>query len=170
MAWCAQIYFVTHNFSAITITPLWVALNLTVALVSAFAAKTKAILGNRISLLLIICYIPLAYILLGSLPLLPALISLFFFYAIRGYATPVLKDYINSNCASSTRATVLSIRSMIIRIGFTLLGPAIGFISESSGLSFALILTGILLFILSATSGFFLYLQLPENFSKKDFL
>ena len=170
MAWCAQIYFVTNDFSAVTITPLWVALNLTVAIVAAFAAKAKAILGNRISLLLIICYIPLAYILLGSLPLLPALLSLFFFYAIRGYATPVLKDYINSNCASATRATVLSIRSMIIRIGFTLLGPAIGFISETRSLSFALALTGILLFILSATSGFFLYRQLPENFSKKEFL
>ncbi len=166
MAWSSQVYFVHNGFTEVVITPLWITLNLTVALVAAFASKTKETLGNKISLLLIIVYIPCGYIFLGWLPLLPALISLYLFYGVRGYATPVLKDLINQNCESPTRATVLSIRNLIIRFGFTLLGPAIGLVSSTYTLSLALILAGAALLILTIPAGYRLYACLPEAFSK----
>ena len=166
MAWSSQIYFVKNGFTEVAITPLWITLNLTVAVVAAFASKTKEILGNKISLLLIIIYIPCGYIFLGWLPLLPALISLYLFYGVRGYATPVLKDLINQNCESPTRATVLSIRNLIIRFGFTLLGPAIGLVSSTYTLSSALILAGAVLLILTILAGCRLYACQPEVFSK----
>lgn len=165
MAWSAQIYFVKNGLTEVTITPLWITLNLTVAMVAAVAAKTRQILGNRVSLLLIIIYIPSAYIFLGILPLFPALISLYLFYGVRGYATPVLKDLINQNCKSATRATVLSIRSLIIRLGFALLGPAIGVVSGTYSLSLAFILAGTLLLIFAIIAGCRLYFHLPESFN-----
>ncbi len=164
MAWTSQIYFVANNFTEVTITPLWVSLNLTVAVVAAFASVAMRILGRRISLILIILYLPSAYIFLGWLPLFPAIISLYLFYAIRGYATPVLKDLINQNCSASTRATVLSIRSLIIRLGFALLGPAIGLVSDGFTLSSALILTGILLLTMAILAGSRLIMYVPEIF------
>jgi len=167
MAWSSQIYFVANGFTEVIITPLWVTLNLTVAMVAAFASETKKILGNRVSLLLIVFYIPTTYILLGLLGIIPALISLFLFYAVRGYATPVLKDLINMNCDSATRATVLSIRNMIIRFGFALLGPSIGIFSDVFTLSFAFILAGSFLLILSILTGIRLHRYLPESFNKK---
>jgi MFS family permease len=166
MAWTSQIYFVANGFTEVTITPLWVTLNLTVAIVAAFASVAMKILGKKLSLLLIILYLPLTYIFLGWLPLIPALICLYFFYAIRGYATPVLKDLINQNCASSTRATVLSIRSLVIRLGFALLGPSIGLVSDGSSLSFALILSGMLLLILAIIAGIRLISCMPEIFHR----
>ncbi len=166
MAWTAQIYFVANGFTEVTITPLWVTLNLTVAIVAASASGAMKILGKRISLLLIILYIPSGYIFLGCLPLIPAIISLFLFYAVRGYATPVLKDLINQNCDSSTRATVLSIRSLIIRLGFALLGPSIGLLSDRFALSSALIFAGTLLLIMAILAGSRLIFCMPEIFHR----
>lgn len=168
MAWSAQIFFVAEGLDEVSITPLWVALNLTVALIAAFASQTKIFLGNKISFLLIIIYIPVAYILLGTLDLIPALIALFLFYAVRGYATPVLKDLINVNCTSGTRATVLSIRNMIIRFGFALLGPAIGLISGTFSLSAAFVCAGLSLLLLSVLTGYRVYIELPATFHSND--
>jgi MFS family permease len=166
MAWVSQIFFVANGFTEVTITPLWVTLNLTVAVVAAFASVTMKILGKKVSLLLIIFYLPSAYIFLGWLPLIPALISLYLFYAVRGYATPVLKDLINQNCDSSTRATVLSIRSLIIRLGFAFLGPSIGLVSDGLTLSYALMMAGILLLIMAILAGSRLIFCMPEIFHR----
>lgn len=168
MAWTAQVYFVNKGLDEVTITPIWVILNLTVATVAAFAHKTRSALGAKESLLLIIFYIPLGYILLGTLPLIPALGALLLFYAIRGYATPVLKDLTNQNCESHIRATVLSIRSLIIRTSFSILGPLIGIISRKHDLSMALVLTGCALMLLSVATGIFLFRQVPEATGKTE--
>jgi len=167
MAWTAQVYFVTVGFDEIAITPLWVTLNLTVAIVAAFSAKTVQVLGNRTALLVIVFYIPITYILLGWLPLVPALLSLYLFYSVRGYATPLLKDFINQNCDSSIRATVLSIRNLFIRFGFALLGPSIGWMSNNSSLSSGLILAGLILLCFSSIAGFKLHKFLPECFRNR---
>jgi len=164
MAWSAQIYFVANGFTEVTITPLWVSLNLTVAIIAAFTADTVKILGKKVTLFLIIFYLPSAYIFLGWLPILPALFCLFLFYAIRGFATPVLKDLINQNCDAATRATVLSIRSLIIRFGFAVLGPCIGLLSEYATLSFAYIITGLCLLTMAILSGGRLIFCMPEIF------
>ncbi len=164
MAWTAQIYFVNQGFDEVAITPLWVTLNLTVAIVAAFTARTIKILGNRVALWIIIFYIPTVYILLGSIPLIPALISLYLFYSVRGYATPLLKGFINHNCDSSIRATVLSIRNLFVRFGFALLGPFIGWMSNNFSLSSGLILAGIILLFFSIIAGFRLYMFFPESF------
>lgn len=163
MAWTSQVYFVHNGLDEVTITPLWVLLNLTVALVAAVAHKTRQFLGYRNSLLLVILYIPAGYILLGLLPLVTGIISLLFFYAIRGYATPVLKDLTNNYCGSEIRATVLSIRSLIIRISFSILGPLIGVLSERLSFEYALILSGCILFCSSICTGLFLFVAAPET-------
>jgi MFS family permease len=164
MAWTAQIYFVNQGLDEIAITPLWVTLNLTVAVVAAFTVKAVKVLGNRTALMLIVFYIPSTYIFLGWLPLVPALLSLYFFYSVRGYATPLLKDSINQNCDSSIRATVLSIRNLFVRFGFALLGPFIGWMSNNYSLSFGLILAGLILLFFSSLAGFRFFIFLPEFF------
>lgn len=156
MAWSAQAYFVFYNFNAATITPLWVTLNLLVALFAAFTSRIKNLLGEKNCLLIIIFYIPLGYLLIGSLPLLPALGSLYLFYTVRGFATPLLKDLINQNCDSETRATILSLRNLFIRLGFSILGPLIGLISSRLTLKEALLIAGTSLLCFSLWSGFLL--------------
>ena len=69
---------------------------------------------------------------------------------VRGVATPVLKDYINQITTSDVRATVLSVRSFIIRFLFAIIGPFLGWYSDKFSLQNALLLAGIVFFILSA--------------------
>lgn len=161
MAWTSQVYFVTNGLDEKSITPLWVVLNLTVALIAAFSHKLVEKIGLPVALISIIIYIPLGYILLGVLPLFAGLGSLLLFYAVRGYATPLLKDLTNKYCQSQTRATVLSIRSLIIRVSFSLLGPMIGVVSEQYSLSLALILAGIVLTFFSFVSGILFFKRIP---------
>ena len=163
MAWTSQVYFVNMGLTEKAITPLWIALNLTVAIVAAFADKIVRQLGRPVAIAIILLVIPGSYILLGTLPLAAALAVLFLFYTIRGYATPLLKDLVNHYCVSETRATVLSIRSMIIRVSFALLGPFIGNLSAGYSLSFALQVSGTILLSLSVLAGVFLYTSLGRE-------
>lgn len=157
MAWTAQVYFVHKGLTEAHITPLWVGLNLVVALVSAYASVVIAKMGRRVAIISIICIIPASYILLGVLPLIPAVGILFVFYGIRGYATPLLKDMANIYCHSSTRATVLSIRNMIIRFGFAVLGPCIGALAAGFSLEYALIASGSVLLVLACAATAYLF-------------
>ncbi|MEN8140672.1 MAG: MFS transporter [Thermodesulfobacteriota bacterium] len=163
MAWTSQVYFVHNGLTEEAITPLWVLLNLTVAVVAAFAAKVVSRIGRLAAILVIIVVIPGAYILLGLLPLLPALLTLFIFYAVRGFATPLLKDLVNGYCVSETRATVLSIRSLLIRVSFAVLGPFIGSLSAGYNLSFALKLSGVTLLGLSLLVALFFFFSLGND-------
>lgn len=162
MAWTSQVYFVNMGLTEKTITPLWILLNLTVAVVAAFASNVVGKIGRPLAILIIMIVIPGGFILLGVFSLMPALMVLFVFYAIRGYATPLLKDLVNHYCASETRATVLSLRSMIIRLSFALLGPFIGSLSAGYNLSFALKLSGTILLTISLVTGFFLFVALRD--------
>jgi len=155
MAWTSQIYFVTVGFSEVEITPIWVVLNLTVAIFSAYAYSVHHFLGSRVLFLLTSVYIPASYIFLGLFPLTFGLLSLLLFYAVRGYVTPVLKNFINNHCDSSVRATVLSVRNLIIRLGFALLGPAIGWMTGAFTISHGLIFGGVVLFVTSVSAYLF---------------
>lgn len=154
MAWTSQVYFLSVGFNELQITPLWVLLNLTVAIISAKAVSVVSRIGKRKAITVIMIFMPLAYILLGALPLVPALISLYLFYMIRGYATPLLRDLTNQHCSSEIRATILSLRSLLVRISFSISGPLIAYVTGKSSLSTALIIFGIILsggFIMAGT-------------------
>jgi MFS family permease len=163
MAWTAQVYFVANGLTEEVITPLWVALNLTVAVVAAFASGVVKKMGKPVAIMVIVCCVPIAYILLGIFSLTGGVVVLLVFYAIRGYATPLLKDLANTYCASETRATVLSIRNMIIRFGFAVLGPFIGSLSAGYGLSFALLVSGVVLLLFSICAAFYLFWALGDD-------
>jgi uncharacterized membrane protein YvlD (DUF360 family) len=81
------------------------------------------------------------------------LLVLYLFYLVRGYATPVLKDYINRITASNIRATVLSVRNFIIRLLFALTGPLLGWMKDIYSLPQALLLAGIIFLVLSGITA-----------------
>ena len=93
--------------------------------------------------------IPMGYLALSRFHLPSGLIILYLFYLVRGYATPVLKDYINRITASNIRATVLSVRNFIVRLLFAITGPLLGWIKDIYSLPQALTLAGIIFLVLS---------------------
>ena len=149
MAWFVQPVFLKNNIPIEGFGLLWTLLNLTVGLIAAFAYKIERRLKQRNSIIIIAVFIPLIYIAISYAGLVVSFILLFLFYAIRGFATPVLKDYINRLADSSTRATTLSIRNFIIRLNFALIGPFLGWYTDHYSLSEALFLAGTIFFTLS---------------------
>ena len=83
------------------------------------------------------------------------LIILFIFYANRGYATPLLRNYINRHTESNVRATVMSIRSFIIRTSFAIIAPFIGWIADQYGLNSAFLIMASTVCILAIPCLFF---------------
>ncbi|MDA3823203.1 MAG: MFS transporter [Bacteroidales bacterium] len=153
MAWFAQKYFEHSKIDHIWFGLLWAALNITVAIASFFAYKIESKLGAKGSIILISLALPLGYLMLSISGIVLGLIILFLFYLVRGYATPILKDYINRITGSEVRATVLSVRNFIIRINFAIAGPLLGWANDMYDLPTALLLGGIIFLVLNTFAG-----------------
>ncbi len=156
MAWFAQPYF---NFVELPLSLygiMWTLLNLTVGIAAMLAYRVERRLGANLTVLLMAIMIPAAYLALGQLSSIWAISILFFFYIVRGVATPVLKDYIHRLTSSEVRATVLSVRNFIIRICFVLVGPAMGYLTDQTSLQTALTFGGIV-FLVSGLLFAFLF-------------
>lgn len=149
MAWFAQPFFEHIEIEIKWFGLLWTSLNLTVAITSYTAHRLESKLGQRWSILIIALTIPLGYLVLGRFHVSTGLIVLYLFYLIRGYATPVLKDYINRVTASHIRATALSVRNFVIRLLFALTAPLLGWIKDLYSLPQAMTLAGIIFMVLS---------------------
>ena len=149
MAWFAQPFFKYTNIDIMWFGLLWTSLNLTVAITSYTAHYFERKLGQTRSILMISLLIPVGYLALSRFHLPSGLIILYLFYLVRGYATPVLKDYINRITASNIRATVLSVRNFIVRLLFAMTGPLLGWIKDIYSLPQALTLAGIIFLVLS---------------------
>ena len=147
MAWLAQIFLyqaeIPHRYFGI----LWALLNGMVAMGSIFSHRIDTALGQKTSLIFILFFLSIGYF-IAAFTISPyGILFLLVFYFVRGFAHPILKDRIQVNTTSDVRATVLSVRSLIIRILFALFGPVIGFITERISLSAALLLSGTIILL-----------------------
>lgn len=156
MAWFVQPYFKEIDLPIPMFGVLWTLLNLSVGITSLFAYKAEKALGKTKVILLITLFISGSYILVGQYQTYWGISILFLFYLIRGFATPILKDYINKMTDSAVRATVLSVRNFIIRIVFAGLGPFLGWYTDHYSLAEALSFAGIFFLI----SGLFVSILL----------
>ncbi len=162
MAWFIQPFFQVIELPIEMFGILWTLLNLTVGLVAAIAYKIEAKIGQVRSIILITLIIPASYLVLSAYQTIYALIVIFLFYIIRGFATPVLKDYIQRMSESDVRATVMSVRNFIIRLNFMLIGPLLGWLTDLYSLKQALFVAGII-FITLATGTMFLFITAIRN-------
>jgi len=149
MAWFVQPIFLINNIPIEGFGLLWTLLNLTVGLIAAIAYKIEQRLKQKFSIIIIALSIPILYVLVSQSGLYSSIALLFVFYSIRGFATPVLKDYINRLVPSDIRATILSVRNFIIRLNFVIIGPFLGWYSDFYSLKQALFLAGVIFLVLS---------------------
>lgn len=153
-AWFVQPYFQKAGVPVTVFGILWTLLNLSAGVFSMFSYRIERFLGKRNSLLFIVIFISLGFILTSLEISLVGIAILFGFYMVRGIATPVLKDYINQYTDSKVRATILSVRNLEIRIIFAAIGPVLGYITDKFSLSTALMVTGITYFFVAMLSIF----------------
>jgi len=155
MAWFVQPYFAYLALALALYGILIPVLNLFTGFVSIYAWKVEQTLGRKAVMILIAAGIGGGYLLMGLTGGMAGLFFLFMFYGIRGVATPVLRNQINEITPSDIRATVLSVRNLIIRLAFALLGPVLGWQADRAGVPSALMHAGI--FFLAGGLGTAIY-------------
>ncbi len=156
MAWFVQPYFEHLALPLIYYGFLFPALNLLTGVVSVHAWRIEQLIGRKAIMLVISTGIGGGYLLMGFVGGLSGLVFLFLFYAIRGVATPVLRNQINEITPSDIRATVLSVRSLIIRLAFSILGPVLGWHADLVGIPASLGGAGLFFAITGMISAFYL--------------
>ena len=79
---------------------------------------------------------------------------------MRGIITPLLKNQININTKSNIRATVMSIRSFILRISFAIIAPILGYLADNNSVYNSFLLMSVLIIVISSFSA----VKLKNNF------
>ncbi|THB77370.1 MAG: MFS transporter [Desulfobacteraceae bacterium] len=143
MAWFVQPYFAYLGLALLWYGLLIPVLNLVTGAVSMHAWRLETGLGRDAVMILIALGIAGGYLLMGMAGSLTGLVFLFLFYGVRGVATPVLRNQINEITPSDIRATVLSVRSLIIRLAFACLSPLLGWQADRAGVPSALVNAGL---------------------------
>lgn len=152
MAWFAQPLFEKMLLPLALYGVVWTGLNLITGGSSIVAHRIEKRLGESATLKVIAILIPLLMIISGISPLYAIIPVLAAFYFLRGIATPVLKDYINKQTGSEVRATVMSLRDLVIRIFFALFAPLAGWLTDSYSLGTGLAISGGFILLLSLTT------------------
>lgn len=159
MAWVYQLRLAEFGFTELFIGATATGLNFLVGTVTLFSAKLERKLGKKVTVFSTSLIITGGFVAAGlthqALIFLPVL---GIFYMARGIATPVLKDYINQITPSDIRATVLSVRSLLIRAIFAVMAPLFGWLGDVLSLSKALFIVG-LVFMALALSTITLFLN-----------
>ena len=131
IAWFVQPFLMEIETPILYYGIIWAFLNFTAGITSYYSY-----LFNNHNLLIYISLIMItSLILLGFNISYFGLIFIILIYLLRGVITPKLRNLINMNSTSERRATVLSLRSFVIRISFAVIAPILGYISDSSDLS-----------------------------------
>lgn len=147
MAWLAQYIFVAASLEEKHFGYAWVALNTMVAIGSLLAMRIDNLLKLNKSLIYLTIFLTLGFVIIGINISLLAFVPMALLFFVRGTSHPILKNYINQNTESSQRATVLSLRSLLIRIMFFMMGPILQYIINNLSLAHALFLCALTVFI-----------------------
>lgn len=156
MAWFVQPWLIRAKVDVGSFGIIWTALNLIVGVAAMYAYKTELKFGRKQVIIAFSIAIGLGFIIAGIMPHLWALTFFVIFYIARGIATPILKDGINRISPSNMRATILSVRNFTIRIIFSIWGPFYGWLTDKWSLMHALVIAGVIFFLLSGISLYFL--------------
>ena len=153
IAWFAQPFFKSINIPLAYFGVLWAVLNFSAGITSFNAHQLDKKDNNYKMLFYLALAMSTSFIFLGYNASFFGLIFILLIYLLRGIVTPILRNAINENTTSNKRATILSIRSLIIRISFATSAPILGYIADnySLAISFYVLAIGVAFFsILSA--------------------
>lgn len=159
MAWFVQPFLSEIHFYLGYYGILWAVLNFSAGITSYNAYRIHNRVKGYNLLIFISVLMSCSFIMLGLNITIFGLVFIFIIYFIRGIVTPILRNEININIDSNKRATILSIRSLFIRLTFAILAPILAYISE---INFSLTITFVLLGIIIGLISFFSSYQLKK--------
>ena len=158
IVWLSQDYLKQLDIPIQAFGWIWAILHLGMSLASLNSHRLQNFLGIKKTTLILVLILAASYISLGSINQLWGIIFIMTIYLVRGLSSPLILNAINQQIPSSTRATILSLNSLIFRIFFAIIAPIIGAIASHSNLFTGLAIAGCLFLI----SGWFCWWKLTQ--------
>lgn len=160
--WLIQLYAVDAGVPVAWLGPIWALANYSVAIGSLSSDRLAQALGFYRVLALAIGLAALGY---AGLGLADGVFGFAFYFAItlmRGLNSPPLHHEEQRLIPSRDRAGLLSLRSLVFRGGFALLGPLVGLGADRFGIRAALLAAGTLL-VAGCAGGWLWLLRTPSD-------
>lgn len=135
MVWLVQPYMQGCEVPLSWFGPVWAGANIVVAVAATNSHRVRARLGIRGVSMLFVGLIVVAYSGLGTTE---ATFGFLFYYLLtlmRGLQGPLLRSCLQTESARDNRASILSLHSLVFRLGFVLTGPLVGWLADTRGLS-----------------------------------
>ena len=140
IAWFVQPFLMKIDTPLIYYGIIWASLNIITGITSYYSY----VFDNGKVLTYISLSMLISFVLLGFNISIYGFIFIVLIYLMRGIITPNLRNLININSTSERRATVLSLRSFVIRISFALIAPILGYITDVYEISYVFYFLGLL--------------------------
>ena len=143
--WMIQIYAVESGLPEPWLGPMWAVANFIVALSALLSHRLERLFGLPAALGFCGLLIGIGYFGLASVHQVWGFVFYFFLTCARGLTSPMLQHEEHRALTSSDRAGFLSLRSLLFRLSFLVLGPLVGWSVDRSGQRPALLALGALL-------------------------
>ena len=157
MVWFIQPYWKLVGVPLALFGVLWSTLQLSAGVFSLYSPKFELVFGRRKTLISLILLPVIGYLLLGFYQTIWSSMFIIIFYFVRAINGPILRDYINGMITSDMRATVLSVKNLVERLHFAIIGPVIGWANDLYSLKIALFISGIIFLFLGIVPVLFLH-------------
>ena len=157
--WLSQADMQSRGLAVSSFGFAWAAFHFILSFASFKATSIENIWGTKKVLLGLVLLLGLSYIFLGLINQQWGIIFIALIYFSRGVRNPLTLNLINQNIPSSIRATALSIKSFIFRLGFVIIAPIVGWITDTYNLDITLFIVGFVFIIF----GVFCWQKLVES-------
>lgn len=159
MVWLMQPYLKVNGVDVKFFGIILACLTFFSAVASWNVGKIEKLLGKKVVIASMLVFPVAGYFLLGSIWSVWSGVFLSLFYFARGVNGPIINNMIQNLISSDVRATIFSIKNLIARLMFSVLGPFIGWINDDFSLKMALLVTGIIFLLAGISTVVFLFLN-----------
>ena len=131
--WLIQPYMQDGGVPLAWFGPIWAGANLSVAISSLVSYHSHLKLGDRQMILLFVVLIVTGYLGLGLAGGIWGFLFYYLLTCMRGLRAPMMLNHAQQEIPSGNRAGILSLQSLVFRLGFVCTGPLIGRLADKVG-------------------------------------
>lgn len=156
--WLVQPYMQDGGVPVGWFGPIWAVANLSVAMSALASYRTHLRLGDRSIVLLFVLLSLGGYLGLGLVGGVWGFLFYYLLTCMRGLRGPMMLTYAQREIPSSNRAGILSLQSLLFRLGFVCTGPLVGKLADTVGVqqTFMVLCVGFAL-VLPPVAWFFVH-------------
>ena len=138
--WLVQPYMQSLNVPLAWFGPIWAAANLCVSCGSLISHRIQYHLGARGTPLLLLALISAGYAGLAFSQVVWGFVFYFLLTIMRGIQGPFLRLALQKQSERHERASIMSLKSLVFRLGFVITAPLVGLLADRAGLSFCFLI------------------------------